>query len=184
MQDTWGAMEAAQAEGLTRHVGVSNFSAKKVKDLLSHAKVKPEANQIELHPFLQQKALVDYCTSQGIHVTGYSPLGSGDRPVLLKAATDRVPLKIRLSSRSPKRASARRPRCSSRGRSAGAPTLPKSINPARLRENFAATEVRLTSRLRANRGPRPRVPLHRGRLLGHSGLAVDARKPLGRAEKA
>ncbi len=76
--DTWGTIEAVHAEGLTRHVGVSNFSAKKAKELLSHAKVKPEVNQIELHLFLQQKALLDYCATQRIHVTGYSPLGSGD----------------------------------------------------------------------------------------------------------
>ena len=92
MRETWGAIKAAHAEGLTRHVGVSNFSAKKIKDLLAHAKVKPEVNQVELHPFLQQSALVDYCTSQSIHVTGYSPLGSGDRPAFPKAATDPVPL--------------------------------------------------------------------------------------------
>ena len=86
LQDTWGAMESVHAEGLTRHVGVSNFSAKKLEGLLPHAKVKPEVNQIELHPFLQQNALVEYCTSQSIHITAYSPLGSGDRPDFLTAA--------------------------------------------------------------------------------------------------
>ena len=145
MEDTWGAMEAAHAEGLTRHVGVSNFSAKKIKALLAHAKVKPEVNQIELHPFLQQRALVDYCTSQGIHVTGYSPLGSGDRPDFLKAATDPVPLENAVI-----KAIAGAHGCTPAQvllafhLQRGISTLAKSINPARLRENFAANELELT----------------------------------------
>jgi alcohol dehydrogenase (NADP+) len=145
MQDTWGAMEAAHAEGLTRHLGVSNFSAKKIGDLLSHARVKPEANQIELHPFLQQKALVEYCTSQGIHVTGYSPLGSGDRPAFLKAATDPVPLEdpvIKAIAAAHERTPAQVLLAWHVGQ--GISTLPKSISPARLRENFAASELELT----------------------------------------
>ncbi len=145
MQDTWGAMEAVQAEGLTRHLGVSNFSAKKLKDLLSHAKVKPEVNQIELHPFLQQKALVEYCASQGTHVTAYSPLGSGDRPAFLKAATDPVPLEnavIKSIAQAHERTPAQVLLAWHIQR--GISTLAKSINPGRLRENFAATELHLT----------------------------------------
>jgi alcohol dehydrogenase (NADP+) len=146
MQDTWGALEAARAEGLTRHIGVSNFSAKKIGDLLSHAKVKPEVNQIELHPFLQQKALVDYCSSQGIHVTAYSSLGSGDRPAFLKSATDPVPLEnpvIKEIARAHERTAAQVLLAWHVQR--GISTLAKSINPTRLRENFAATELRLTA---------------------------------------
>jgi alcohol dehydrogenase (NADP+) len=145
MQDTWGAMEAARAEGLTRHVGVSNFSAKKLADLLSHANVKPEVNQIELHPFLQQKALVDYCTSQGIHVTGYSPLGSGDRPAFLKSPNDPVPLENAVI-----KSIAQAHECTPAQvllawqLQRGISTLAKSINPARLRENIAATKLQLT----------------------------------------
>src|SRR5262249_11517563 len=83
---TWAGMEAAAAAGLARHLGVSNFSAKKIGELLPHCKVKPEVNQVELHPLLRQADLVAYCASQGIHVTAYAPLGSGDRPAFLKAA--------------------------------------------------------------------------------------------------
>jgi hypothetical protein len=73
-------MEAAVSAGLTRHIGVSNFSAKKLRDLLPHCKIKPEVNQVELHPLLQQPELVEYCASQGIHMTAWAPLGSSDRP--------------------------------------------------------------------------------------------------------
>lgn len=114
-------------------------------ELLSHAKVKPEVNQIELHPFLQQKALVDYCTSQGIHVTGYSPLGSGDCPDFLRAVTDPVPLEDSVI-KSIARAHACTPAqvLLAWHVQRGVSTLAKSINHGRLRENFAATELQLT----------------------------------------
>ncbi len=145
MEETWGAMEAAHAEGLTRHLGVSNFSAKKIAALLAYANVKPEVNQIERHPFLQQNALVDYCASQGIHVTGYSSLGSGDRPDFLKTPNDPVPLEnpviksiAQAHDGSPAQV------LLSWHLQQGVSTLAKSIHPARLRENFAATELSLT----------------------------------------
>ena len=81
----WNQMEQIKSEGLVRHIGVSNFSVKKLKDLVSKAKTKPEVNQVELHPLLQQHILVDYCDSQEILVTSYSPLGSGDRSPEMKA---------------------------------------------------------------------------------------------------
>lgn len=84
----WSQMEQAKSDGLARHIGVSNFSVKKLKDLISKAKTKPEMNQVELHPLLQQNALVDYCASQGILITSYSPLGSGDRTPEMKGTDE------------------------------------------------------------------------------------------------
>ncbi len=82
---TWKQMEEAKQDGLARHIGVSNFSVKKLKDLVSKATIKPEMNQVELHPLLAQKALLEYCKSEGIHLTAYSPLGSRDRAKAMKA---------------------------------------------------------------------------------------------------
>jgi predicted oxidoreductase len=45
------------AAGLTRQIGVSNFSVKKLSELLPHCSIKPEMNQVELHPLLQQSEL-------------------------------------------------------------------------------------------------------------------------------
>lgn len=84
LTDTWFAMEKLVDKGLARHIGVSNFSADKVAELLNVARIKPEANQIELHPYLQQRQLVRFCQMNRIHVTAYSPLGSPDRPARLK----------------------------------------------------------------------------------------------------
>lgn len=83
--ETWQAMEACKKEGLTRHIGVSNFSIKKLKDLISKANTKPEVNQVELHPLLKQNELLAYCKKENIIMTAYSPLGSGDRAVEMKA---------------------------------------------------------------------------------------------------
>lgn len=90
----WNQMEQAKSEGLARHIGVSNFSVKKLKNLISKATSIPEVNQVELHPLLQQNELVDYCSSQDILVTSYSPLGSGDRTPEMKA--DNEPSLMRL----------------------------------------------------------------------------------------
>jgi len=83
--ETWKQMEKAKNEGLAKHIGVSNFSKLKLQDLVSKATVKPEVNQVEMHPLLQQNELFNYCKSEDIIVTGYSPLGSGDRSNEMKA---------------------------------------------------------------------------------------------------
>jgi alcohol dehydrogenase (NADP+) len=77
--DTWNAMLECKKEGLSKHMGVSNFSIKKLEDLISKTKDTPEMNQVELHPLLQQNELFEFCSKHGIHMTAYSPLGSGDR---------------------------------------------------------------------------------------------------------
>ena len=85
LRDTWAGMEAALEAGLTRHIGVSNFSSRKLQDLLAHSRLRPEVNQVELHPLLQQPELLEVCAREGVHVTAYSPLGSQDRPAFIKA---------------------------------------------------------------------------------------------------
>lgn len=88
IQDTWKQMELAKNEGLVRHIGVSNFSETKLRNLVSKATQKPEMNQVELHPLLQQNELLAYCKSEGIHITAYSPLGSGDRSSAMKSSEE------------------------------------------------------------------------------------------------
>ena len=66
---TWKAMEALYDSGKARAIGVSNFSSKKLQDLLDIARVPPAVNQVELHPGWQQQKLHAFCESKGIHLT-------------------------------------------------------------------------------------------------------------------
>jgi alcohol dehydrogenase (NADP+) len=145
LRATWEGMEAVLAAGLTRHIGVSNFSIRKLQDLLEHGRIRPEVNQVELHPLLQQPELVAFCGAEGIHLTAYSPLGSGDRPAHLKAADEPVLLEHPEIA-----AIAAEHGCSPAqvllawhlGR--GISTIPKSVSPDRLRENLAAASIDLS----------------------------------------
>lgn len=76
IRETWEAMQELVAAGLVKAIGVANFTAPMLWDLLTYAKIKPAVNQVELHPYLQQQELVDYCKYLNIAVTAYSPLGS------------------------------------------------------------------------------------------------------------
>lgn len=71
---TWEAMEGLVKKGLVRSIGVSNFTVAMLLDLLTHAKVKPVTNQVELHPYLPQLGLLEFCTRHDIVLTAYSPL--------------------------------------------------------------------------------------------------------------
>ncbi len=76
IRETWEAMEELVKSGLVKSIGVANFTAPMLIDLLSYANIKPAVNQIELHPYLQQSKLVTFCQQLGIAITAYSPLGS------------------------------------------------------------------------------------------------------------
>ena len=69
-------MEKVQKAGKTRAIGISNFSKAEVERLLNETSIVPAAHQIELHPYLQQKAFVDWHKEKGIHVQQYSPFGN------------------------------------------------------------------------------------------------------------
>lgn len=73
--DTWRAMEPLLGTGLVRGIGVSNFEIQQIERLDSIAQIKPVTNQVECHPNKNQRPLIDFCTSRGIAVTAYSPLG-------------------------------------------------------------------------------------------------------------
>ena len=75
LKETWGAMEKLKESGLARSIGVSNFTSKKLKDLLSFCTIKPAMDQVELHPYLQQWELKEFCDEHGIFLTAYYPLG-------------------------------------------------------------------------------------------------------------
>ncbi|CAK7355460.1 unnamed protein product [Dovyalis caffra] len=75
-KSVWEAMEECQNLGLAKSIGVSNFSCKKLENLLATAKIPPAVNQVELSPLWQQKKTRDFCEAKDIHVTAYAPLGA------------------------------------------------------------------------------------------------------------
>jgi diketogulonate reductase-like aldo/keto reductase len=87
---TWRQMEKLVDLGLVRHIGTSNMTIPKLRYLLRDARIKPVANQMELHPHFQQQELFDFVNQQGIVPVGYSPIGSPSRPERDRTAEDTV----------------------------------------------------------------------------------------------
>jgi diketogulonate reductase-like aldo/keto reductase len=89
-QRAWRDLEEIYESGKAKSIGVSNYTIKHLEELLKDCKVKPAVNQVELHVFLQQPKLLEYCKEQGIKVEAYSPLAHGygmDNPVLQDIAS-------------------------------------------------------------------------------------------------
>ena len=78
-RQSWRALEALQAEGKARSIGVSNFTIRHLTELLAETKTVPAVNQVEFHPYLYQRDLLDFCAGEGIVVEAYSPLTKGER---------------------------------------------------------------------------------------------------------
>ena len=77
---TWRQMEDMVDKGLTRYIGMSNMTIKKLDEVLPQCRIKPVAMEMELHPCFQQPELYDYCVSRGIQPIGFCPIGSPTRP--------------------------------------------------------------------------------------------------------
>jgi len=76
---SWTVMEELHASGKARSIGVSNFTIRHLDELLARSKTIPAVNQVEFHPFLYQKELLEYCQSKKILIEAYSPLTHGQR---------------------------------------------------------------------------------------------------------
>src|SRR5690606_21280661 len=142
--ETWNMFLEAKKQGLVKHIGVSNFSIPKLKDLISKTKEIPELNQVELHPYLQQNELIEFCKSHNIHLTGYSPLGSGDRPEVLKASNEPSLLETPVIKEIAEKHEASPGQVLIKWHlDRGNAVIPKSTNSGRIQENFKSTQVNL-----------------------------------------
>lgn len=77
---TWTAMESLVKKGLVKNIACSNMTVSKLKDLLKVCKIKPVANEFEMHPSFQQQKLFNYCIKNKILPIAYCPIGSPNRP--------------------------------------------------------------------------------------------------------
>jgi diketogulonate reductase-like aldo/keto reductase len=130
--DSWRALEKIFHEKRARAIGVSNYLVPHLEELLGKAKVVPAVNQIEVHPFLQQRETRVFCEKHGIVVEAYSPLTHGERiddPVVTEVAhrAKRTNAQVLLRW----------------GIQHGMVVLPKSVNEARIAENAKVFDFQL-----------------------------------------
>jgi len=130
--DTWRALEDLAAEGRARAIGVSNYLPPHLDELAAVARVLPAVDQVEIHPFLQQRATRAWCAAHGVVVEAYSPLTSGrrlDHPAVaaVAARVGRSPAQVLLRW----------------ALQHDLVVLPKSVHEARIRENAALFDFAL-----------------------------------------
>ena len=146
LESTWEAMLSLRGAGLARHVGVSNFSPGQITRVRDATGAAPAVNQVELHPYLQQGALLEACDGLGVAVTAYSPLGSPDSAAFMGRHDDV------LLTKHPTIVSIAEARGATPGQvliawalARGTSVIPKSVNPGRIAENWGARELTLTA---------------------------------------
>lgn len=131
---TWEALEKIYAEGQARAVGVCNFTATHLRQLLAMASVVPAVNQIELHPGFPQNESQDFHSRHGIVTEAWSPIGAGkgllDDPAVAKLAA--------AHGVSPAQAVLRW------HIQMGNVAIPKSVTPERIRSNIDVFGFQLT----------------------------------------
>jgi diketogulonate reductase-like aldo/keto reductase len=132
--ETYDAMNELISEGLAKSIGVSNFSVRELEELIKDTDLIPTVNQIEMHPYLIQQKLLDYCASKGITITGYCPLGRASKP---KAGD----LPSLLEHPSIKQIAEKRGKTAAQvlirwQLQRDVVVIPKSVNADRIRENF------------------------------------------------
>lgn len=130
--ETWRAFVELQRQGLVKSIGVSNFDIPHLQRIIDATGVVPAVNQVELHPRFQQRALREFHGRHAIATESWSPLGQGqlfDDPIVTALANKhgrsvaQIILRWHLDS--------------------GLVVIPKSVSPARIRENFAVFDFRL-----------------------------------------
>jgi 2,5-diketo-D-gluconate reductase A len=134
----WPGMERARERGLTRSIGVSNFSAADLDQVTAAGPVPPAVNQVQFSPFEYRRALLDACVRHGVVAQAYSTLGTGRhlsdaRVRRIAEGAGRTPAQVLLRW------------CLQRG----VPVIPKSTHRERIEENarifdFALSDADMT----------------------------------------
>ena len=77
VKEYWPKMEKCVDDGLTKAIGVSNYNVQNLLIVLSVARIKPLVNEVEFHPYLYQKDLLEFCNLEKIKILAYNPLVKG-----------------------------------------------------------------------------------------------------------
>jgi diketogulonate reductase-like aldo/keto reductase len=131
--ETWRTLIGLQAAGKARAIGVSNYTIDLIRQTIDGSGVVPAVNQVEFHPFLFQKDLMDYCQENDILIESYCPIARaerGDDPVLQRLAKkyDKSPVQIILRWQIEHRLV----------------PIPRSMNPEHIRGNMDIFDFALT----------------------------------------
>jgi diketogulonate reductase-like aldo/keto reductase len=130
----WPGMEAARDRGHARSIGVSNFNAGELQQLLAGAGARPVVNQVQFSPYAYRRGLLDACQHSGIVLEAYSPLGTGrhlssDVVKRIAESLGRTPAQVLLRW------------CIERD----IPVIPKSTHRERIAENSGVFDFALSS---------------------------------------
>jgi 2,5-diketo-D-gluconate reductase A len=131
---TWQTMEEFKAAGSAKSIGVSNFQVAHLERLANETDTVPAVNQIELHPYFQNSDVADYCAAHGIAIEAWAPLAEGrviDDPLLTEIGERREKTSAQVALRWHIQR--------------GHIVFPKSVTPARVKENFELFDFELSS---------------------------------------
>ena len=134
--DTWLVMEKIYKSGKAKAIGVSNHLIHHLEELKKVWNVAPVMNQIELHPELSQKPLVKWCQENNIIPQSWSPLGASKNDLLNNPTLVEIGKKY---SKTPAQVILRW------NIDLGIVTIPKSVTPSRIKENFEIFDFQLTA---------------------------------------
>ena len=132
-EETWKAMEEIYKSGKAKAIGVSNYTITHLEEMKKYAKIPPAVNQVEFHPFLYQKELLNYCREHTIALEAHSPLAEGKgseneqvNSIVAKygKTTSRIFLRWSIQH--------------------GAVPIPKSVHQERIKENISVFDFELS----------------------------------------
>lgn len=143
--ETWTGMESLVNQGLAKNIGVCNFGVGNLQLLINNSKIKPQMNQVEMHPYLTQIELREFCKSNDIHLTAYSPFGSPDRQERMKAEDEPLLFEDEtILDIANKRDISPAQAILAWHLSKDIAVIPKSVNEERIRQNFEANLIELS----------------------------------------